>query len=150
MFRAKFFIFSKHLMLTVLLLALLVACSVQKDTPTSTPELQQLRIKNSGSTDFVALQVLFPGVKPDTGATKIDFGDIPAGQTSTYLEVPSGVYRYAAYSYRIGNREVDQAVTDWVGESPMAGQKFTYELMLNLEKVPGYQVQLIAVAVDEP
>jgi hypothetical protein len=45
---------------------------------------------------------------------------------------------------------VTQFVTDWVGESPRAGKKFTYEIVLDPKKVEGNQVNLITVLVDEP
>jgi hypothetical protein len=41
-------------------------------------------------------------------------------------------------------------VTDWVGESPLTGKKFTYQLALNLTKVEGDQMRLATVSVDEP
>lgn len=141
---------SMYFILAVLLFALLSACTLQKNTATPTPELQQLRITNRGSSDITGLVILFPGSSPEAEATKIEFGDLPAGQTSAYRSVPSGVYAYAAYNYRIGDREVTQAVTDWVGESPLAGKKFTYQLALDLQKIDGDQMQLIDVLVDEP
>ena len=150
MLKARVITTSKYLILTVLLLALLGACTAQVNTATPTPVLQQLRITNSGSSDITGLMVLFPGSSPEAEATKIEFGDLPAGQTSTYRSVPSGVYAYAAYSYRLENREVTQAVTDWVGESPLAGKKFTYQLALDIQKIEGDQMQLIDVLVDEP
>ena len=148
--KARVITTSKYLILTVLLLALLGACTAQVNTATPTPVLQQLRITNRGSSDITGLVVLFPGSSPEAEATKIEFGDLPAGQTSTYRSVPSGVYAYAAYNYRIGDREVIQFVTDWVGESPLAGKKFTYLLALDLQKIEGDQMQLIDVLVDEP
>ena len=141
---------SMYFILAVLLFALISACTLQKNTATPTPELQQLRITNRGSSDITGLVILFPGSSPEAEATKIEFGDLPAGQTSAYRSVPSGVYAYAAYNYRIGDREVTQAVTDWVGESPLAGKKFTYQLALDLQKIDGDQMQLIDVLVDEP
>lgn len=141
---------SMYFILAVLLFALLSACTLQKNTATPTPELQQLRITNRGSSDITGLVILFPGSSPEAEATKIEFGDLPAEQTSAYRSVPSGVYAYAAYNYRIGDREVTQAVTDWVGESPLAGKKFTYQLALDLQKIDGDQMQLIDVLVDEP
>ena len=141
---------SMYFILAVLLFALLSACTLQKKTATPTPELQQLRITNRGSSDITGLVVLFPGSSPEAEATKIEFGNLPAGQTSAYQSVPSGVYAYAAYSYRLENREVTQAVTDWVGESPLAGKKFSYQLTLDIQKIEGDQIQLIDVLVDEP
>ena len=148
--KARVLTTGKYFIFAVLLFALLSACTLQKDTAPRTPELQLLRITNRGSSDITGLVILFPGSSPEAEATKIEFGDLPAGQTSAYRSVPSGVYAYAAYNYRIGDREVTQAVTDWVGESPLAGKKFTYQLALDLQKIDGDQMQLIDVLVDEP
>jgi hypothetical protein len=112
--------------------------------------LQQLRVVNSGSTDIKGLSILFPGSTADAEATRVEFGDVPVGQTTEYRNVPSGVYRYAAYEYTLDSRVVNQAVTDWVGESPPEGEKFTYRIELDSKKEPGGQVQLIEVMVDKP
>jgi hypothetical protein len=45
---------------------------------------------------------------------------------------------------------VTQSVVDWIGESPMAGKKFTYRLALDLVKKYGDQIRLIEVLVDVP
>jgi hypothetical protein len=150
MFTVKAYITSKHLVMVLILLVLLSACTPQVNTATPTAELQLMRVTNSGTTDITGLVVLFPGPNAGAEAIRIEFGDISAGQTSVYLEVPSGVYRYAAYNYVVEGREVMQAVTDWVGESPLTGKKFTYQLALNLTKVEGDQMRLATVSVDEP
>jgi hypothetical protein len=117
--------------------------------PTSTPgTLQQLRIANSGTSDITGLIVLFPGPTDDAPATRIEFGDIPAGKTTQYRSVPGGVYRYAAFEYTLGGQTVNQPVVDWIGENPMQGMKFTYRIALDLGKPPGGQIQLIEVRGD--
>ena len=68
--------------------------------------LQQLRVVNSGSEDIKGLSVLFPGPTADAEATRVGFGDVPAGQTTEYRNVPSEVYRYAAYEYTLDSRVV--------------------------------------------
>lgn len=112
--------------------------------------LQQLRITNSGGEDIHDLVVLFPGATADAVAIHVEFGDVRAGETTGYRDVPSGVYRYAAYEYMVDSRVVNQAVVDWVGESPMQGERFTYSIQLNTTKVPGNQVELVQVSVDQP
>jgi hypothetical protein len=99
---------------------------------------------------ILELVVLFPGPSSDAEATRVEFGDIPAGQTTEYRNVPSGVYRYAAYEYILDGREEGQFVIDWLGESPMVGKTFTYQIALDLKRVVGNRVNLIAVLVDEP
>lgn len=105
---------------------------------------------NSGSQDIVGLKVLFPGASADKEATRIDFGDVPAGKMTDYRSVPGGVYRYAAYEYSVDGHLVQQPVVDWVGEKPMDGARFTYRIVLDLNKLPGGQMQLIEVRVDVP
>jgi hypothetical protein len=117
--------------------------------PTPTPvALQQLRIANSGTSDIIGLTILFPGPTDDAAATRIEFGDIPAGKTTGYRRVPGGVYRYAAFEYTLGGQLVNQPVVDWIGERPMQGTKFTYRIALDPGMLPGGQIQLIEVRGD--
>ncbi len=81
--------------------------------------------------------MLFPGKTADAEAVRVEFGDVPAGGTTGYRDVPSGVYPYAAYQYRLGDRVVTQPITDWIGESPPEGNKFTYRLALDWKKQMG-------------
>ena len=133
-----------------MLLSVISACTAQINTRTATPELQQLRIMNSSDTAIAELVVLFPGPTADAEASQVEFGAIPAGQTTEYRDVPGGIYRYAAYEYTFDDRAVSQFVIDWVGENPMTGKKFTYQIEFDPKKVEGNQVTLIAVLVDEP
>lgn len=110
----------------------------------------QLRVMNTGAADLLQLAVLFPGPTADAPARRVLIGDVPAGQTSAYVAVPGGVYRYAAYSYVLAGRVVEQAVVDWLGESPIAGERFTYRLKLDPDQPVGGQIQLEAVTTDDP
>lgn len=110
---------------------------------------QQLRIENRGDADLIHLTVVFPGKTP-TETIRIFFGDVLAGTMSEYKDIPSGVYRYAAYEYTLAGTTVNQFVVDWLGEKPLAGETFTYRLRLQLEAVQGNQVQLEEVVVDVP
>lgn len=129
---------------------LISACTSPSDISTATPALQKLRIVNSGNQDITHLTVLFPGPTSNAEAARVEFGDIPAGETTEYQNVPAGVYRYAAYEYTLVDRVVQQAVIDWVGESPMEGLNFTYRIELDSQKEPGSQILLIEVSVDTP
>ncbi len=131
----------------LLLLAFLSACYPSGATP---PGLQELRIVNTGSTDITGLIVLFPGPTSDAQATQVEFGNIPAGKTTEYRSVPGGVYRYSAFQYTLEGHPVNQPVVDWVGEKPMAGTRFTYQIQLDPTILPGRQIQLIQVVVDTP
>lgn len=134
----------------VMWVAMASACAGPAPAPTPTAPPPQLRIRNSGAVDIVGLVVLFPGPTADALARRVTFGTVPAGATTDYQAVPAGVYRYAAYEYQLDGRGVSQPVIDWVGESPLAGRQFTYQIELDLQKQPGDQVQLIAARTDEP
>ena len=138
----------RRLVIVMVMMLFISAC--QPAVNTIQPPQQQLRVVNSGSEDIKGLKVLFPGPTADAEATRVVFGDVPTGQTTEYRYVPSGVYRYAAYEYSLDGRVVTQPVVDWMGESPVEGEKFTYRIELDQNKVPGSQVQLIEVLVDKP
>jgi len=127
-----------------------VATEAVATVPPTTMPRQQLRIVNEGRADIKGLAVLFPGATAMAEATQIPFGDVAVGETTAYREVPSGVYRYAAYMYLLEGKTVTQPVIDWVGESPMAGTQFTYRIKLDLGKVQGNQMELIEALVDAP
>jgi hypothetical protein len=133
----------------VLLAGALTACA-SADPTTPTPQVQQLRIHNVGDVDIMNLSVLFPGVTPESMATHIDFGDVAAGATTVYVDVPGGVYRYSAYEYMLDGTTITQPVIDWVGESPLPGQQFTYEIRLDPAAVQGNQMSLVNVITDLP
>ncbi len=111
---------------------------------------QRLRIENAGPEDITGLVVLFPGPTADSLALRVEFGDVPAGHTTDYREVPGGVYNYAAYEYTWQGQLVMQPVVDWVGESPRPGKDFTYRLHLDPTQPAGGQIQLDEVVVDAP
>jgi hypothetical protein len=138
---------NKRLVLYLLVFVLASACSTPKDGATA---LQKLRIENVGTVDIKGLTALFPGATADSPAALVEFGDVPAGKTTDYRSVPSGVYRYAAYEYTLDGSTVQQAVMDWVGESPMKGSNFTYRVRLDPAKVRGDQIELIAALLDSP
>ncbi len=110
---------------------------------------QQLRIKNIGSENIYDLQILFPGDTADAEAIRIRFGDIPVGGITEYRSAPGGVYRYAAYEYLSNGRLVNQPVMDWMGESPLQGEQFTYRIALDSNMVIGNQIQLIEIVIDK-
>jgi len=133
--------------LLILSVGLLSACLM---LPAGLSPLQELRIENAGSVDIKDLRVLFPGTSFDAPATRVAFGDVPAGGVTGYRSVPSGVYRYAAYEYSGALGVVQQPVIDWLGETPMQGRRFTYRLERVPSRPPGGQIELIEVVVDNP
>jgi hypothetical protein len=111
-------------------------------TATTTVSTPQLRILNTGTVDVTDLVVLFPDAT-------VKFGSVAAGQTTDYVEVASGVYRYAAYRYTLDGQDVLQHVVDWVGEKPIPGAKFTYQIAFDPAKPINLQVTLLGIEVDE-
>jgi hypothetical protein len=107
-------------------------------TATGTP---RLRLVNSGSVSLSALVVIFPD-------ERVEFGDVAAGATTTYRSFSRGVYRYAAYQARLGDRIVSQPVIDWVGEKPMNGDAFTYTIEAAEGPPWGVNIRLVATTRD--
>lgn len=132
--------------LPLFLALFLGACSMAS----TAPELQQLRIINTGAQDIEGWVILFPGPTAESEAAAIDFGTVPAGATTESKPAPSGVYRYAAYTYLWNGYPVTQPVLDWVGESPMTGETFTYSILLDLRQAEGSQIRLVDVVLDAP
>ena len=98
-----------------------VACDQSLTTPSSGSPESRLRITLSGTSRIDNLIVQFPDAR-------VTFGTLQGGTTSAYQEVPTGVYRYAAYQYVLDGVAYRQPVIDWVGEQPMEGRAFTYVL----------------------
>lgn len=141
--------------LCAVFLLMAAGCAVPTNTPTpmrehtSAPTSAQLRIMNVGGEDIKNLTAMFPAESANSPAILVKFGDVAAGSTSTYVLAPRGVYAYAAYEYEREGRRILQPVMDWVGEKPMEGKKFTYQIVLNLSKRAGEQIELATVMVDE-
>lgn len=140
-----------YILAIVLLLFGLSGCNTEQALPTPTPTeiTQELRVSNLGSDDIQDLVILFPGSMPMI-PVRVAFGDVAAGETTAYQLVPGGVYRYAAYEYTLAERTILQSVTDWIGERPMQGTQFTYEVMFDSAQIPGRQVQLFQVITEVP
>lgn len=137
----------------VILVVLLgtAACAISAPaTPSPTPQLfteQHLRVENVGQTTIEELTLLFPGAN-SYAVTRLSFGNIASNQTTAYQPVPTGVYRYAAYEYILDGETVSHPVMDWLGEEPLAGTHFTYQISVDETRAKGYQVSLIAVLTD--
>ena len=134
-------------LLIIFILLLTGACSTSKSASQATTNSQQLRISNVGDKNIQDLNIVFPGTT--TAVTRINFGSIDSGQTTEYKLIPGGVYRYSAYEYTLDGDNVFQAVVDWVGEKPLPGTRFTYQIVLDETKVQGDQIQLVNVLTDK-
>jgi hypothetical protein len=128
---------SVRILFLILLGALVSGCASQ------TAQGSRLRITNSGSLPIDNLLVIFPG-------DRIRFGDISAGTTTEYKDLPNGVLKYAAYEFEIDGQTAHQAVIDWVGESPMPGSLFTYTIDFDpSRKKTGAIIRLVNVKTDQ-
>jgi hypothetical protein len=105
------------------------------------PDPQLLRVHNVGSLSLSALSVGFP-------ESLTSFGDIPSDVTTAYVHVPGGVYRYAYYRFSYADHVVDQPVIDFVGETPMEGQRFTYNVRL-VQTPNGPRIDLVSIVRDQ-
>ncbi len=111
---------------------------------TATPAApQKLRVTNHSARPIQHLVVRFP-------EGRADFGEVLPGVTTGYQVVPNGVFRYAAYDVVLDGRTYQQPVIDWVGESPMPGQYFTYVLDVDPAKwtTEGQVIRLVEVKAD--
>ena len=88
-----------------------------------------LRVENRGSSNLQDLTVWFP-------SERVEFGDVPAGQTSGYRLVFGGVYQYAAYEITVDGERKIQPVIDWVGEVPLLPGTYIY--VISWEKTRVY------------
>jgi hypothetical protein len=103
----------------------------------------RLRVTNNGSIAIHDLVVRF-------SQDRIEFGDVPAGRTTDYEEVPNGVLAYAAYEFEVDGEVITQPVMDWVGESPMSGILFTYTIDFDPNRADTVEgIRLIDVKNDD-
>ena len=111
----------------------------------TTSPTQKLRIINQSDIPLHNLVVVFPD-------ERIEFGDVPGGTTTEYRDVPQGVYRYAAYDVEVNGQSYEQPVVDWVGETPMQGENFTYIIDVDPARwqTEGQVIQLVQVSTDQP
>ena len=87
------------------------------------PDAAALRVYNAGTEALGDLTLFSPG-------SEVSFGSIAPGAWSEYRVMPGGVYPYSAFEFTYNGTRVSQPVTDFVGESPMKGSRFTYTLSL--------------------
>jgi WD40 repeat protein len=106
--------------------------------------LQKLRIINQSNISLQSLVVVFPD-------ERIEFGDVPGGTTTDYRVVPQGVYGYAAYNVEVNGQSYEQPVIDWVGETPLQGDNFSYIIDVDPARwqTEGQVIQLIKVSKDQ-
>lgn len=136
MFSNRFYNMLGFILVLFILNVTLNACSSVSETP-------RLRIINNGSYPIQNLIVWFP-------EEQIGFGNVPIGATTEYIDVPMGVYRYAAYRFEIDGEMITQPVIDFMGEEPLDGTLFTYTIDFDPGRLTNNDaITLISVNVDE-
>ena len=129
-----------HLPIRICLVAifgfLVISCNSQST------QYYRLRITNHGSYPIKSLIVIFP-------QDRISFGNLPAGATTEYKDVPHGVFQYAAYNFDVDGKLMTQPVIDWVGENPVQGTLFTYIIDFDPSREKtGNRIQLLELKTD--
>ncbi len=105
----------KPLALVLLIAALclpLIGCGDPDDT--------RIRLTNRGDVAIEGVRVTFP-------PGPVGYGDLPPGGTTDYRPAP-GAYAYAKIEATIAGRPVMIQPTDYVGEKPLDGGRYTYAL----------------------
>lgn len=120
-----------------------ITATPAEDLPSISP-LQKLRIINQSDLLLHNLVIVFPD-------ERIEFGDVAGGTTTDYRYVPQGVYSYAAYNVEVNGQSYEQPVIDWVGETPLQGENFTYIIDVDPARwlTEGQVIQLIKVSLDQ-
>jgi WD40 repeat protein len=119
--------------------------TIPAKTPDAQSQLQRLRITNQSTFTLHNLVVRFPD-------ERIEFGDVPGGTTTEYREISQGVYRYAAYDVEVNGQKYQQSVVDWIGETPMQGESFTYIIEVDPTRwqTEVQVIRLVQVSMDQP
>ena len=108
------------------MLAALALCSCAQPgiaPPVSEPSsaASRIRVVNDSTEELRDLHVLFP-------REDVPVGDVAPGSASDYVEVPQGVDNYSAFRFHRGGASVVQPVIDFVGETPLPIDDYTYLL----------------------
>jgi hypothetical protein len=107
----------KNLLLVLLTLVLLSACSESEDPK---PNAVFIRVENSSLSDFTDVTVR-------SGGSPVGFGAVDAGSFSDYKEFEIA-YRYGMIELKADGEELRIIPFDYVGETPLANGYYTYNL----------------------
>lgn len=99
----------------------LLAC----DSPFEPSGGVNVRVLNNSSFAFGRVRVVFP-------ENEVDYGSLGAHRVSEYAPVETA-YRYAYIEVEVGGDVLKIQPTDYVGESPLASGRYTYELNVTVE-----------------
>lgn len=101
----------------------------------------RIRVVNDSANELRDLHLLFP-------QEEVAIGDVAPGSASGYVEVPQGVYNYSAFRFLRGGESVVQPVIDFVGETPLPVDDYTY--LLGVDEDRGDQLELLTVFRSRP
>lgn len=107
----------KRTLVFIFSMSLLFACSKEKITGQSGPEI---RLSNSSQQNFKNVIV-------DTGTGEVSFGDLDAGTNTAYKKF-SKAYRYAFIKLQIDGQTYTLQPIDYVGESPLKDGRYAYQI----------------------
>lgn len=127
-------------------LAVLAVCSCAQPSiapPASEPSsaVSRIRVVNNSNQMLRDLHLLFP-------REQVTIGDVAAGAASDYVEVTHGVYNYSAFRFLRGDEPVVQPVVDFVGETPLPIDDYTY--MLGVDTDMQDRLELLTVYGSGP
>ena len=127
-------------------LAVLALCSCAQAgvaPPVSEPSssVSRIRVVNESTEALRDLDLLFP-------QEEVAVGDVAAGAASDYVEVPQGVYNYSAFRFLRDGESVVQPVIDFVGETALPIDDYTY--LLGVDSDRGDQLELLTVFRSRP
>lgn len=104
---------------TLLIAMLLTGCAL---SPLDDGGPTLIRIRNASTVAFEDLRVGYlSGI--------VEYGTLEAGEATAYRDVGK-VYRYAYVSFSSGGRTWSLVPIDYVGETPLDGGRWTYEITL--------------------
>jgi len=102
------------------------------------PSLPLLQLSLASRTRAARISEVAPEARCSNGS--------PSTNTTPYMVVRGGVYHYA-YTFRHEGKRMEQPVMDWVGEMPILGKQFTYQLELDSARLP-FPIKLLQVTND--
>lgn len=105
----------------IFILAIILAgCSINNSN--NSPEAVMLRVKNTGTIDFVNVTLAFSG-------EEVQFGALAAGQTSNYRSFDTA-YKYGFIEIQTTGKVYHLVPTDYVGETPLKKGYYTYNVKI--------------------
>jgi hypothetical protein len=106
-----------------MLLASLVLIGCSLSSPFDDDEPAIVRVKNTSAVAYDDVKVGFP-------SGMVEYGRLEPGEATAYRDAGT-VYRYAYVSIESEGRSWVLQPIDYVGETPLEGGRWTYELMLD-------------------